>query len=343
MNKSALLSDLAKAVRDALLPQRFPVRRDVELGACVAHDAGSVSFYDTVWLEQQVLAVATVRMRGDGIAGALDAASFRQLLRAALAVLDTPQAVLSVCGEISRSADFDAAIMRLDTVTGTLVSATTGEARVEVAARGSDGEMQLVPGDIVWLAAGEIPAPTPAGMPIEGLDRMVRPAVERAGSGSVAALLYKSHARAARSSTFVVPNDPGTIPDVLAQFEAFCARHAIAEDDVQGLDVAIDEILSNVVAYAFKDGNAHEIFVTTTAEAQRLVIEISDDGAPFDPLSLPPPDLSDDIESRQVGGLGMHFVRCLLDDVGYQRLNGWNVLTLQKHLGEMVRRRESSS
>lgn len=342
MNVSSLHNDLAEVIKDALLPQRFPVRRDVELGAGVGRAEGSVSFYDTVWLGQQALAVAAVRIRRDGIEGALDAASFRQLLRAALTVLDTPRAVLSTCREMSRSADFDAAVMRLDTVTGAMISATSGEARVEVVAKAGAGEAPLSPGDIVWVAAGDVPAPATGDVPIEGIDRLVRPAIERAGSGCVAALLYKAQARSATSSTFVVSNDARAIPELLGQIEAFCARHAIAGDDVEGIDVAIDEILTNVIAYAFNDGNAHEIFVAATAEAQRLVIEIRDDGTAFDPLSVPAPDLSADIDTRQVGGLGMHFVRSLLDEVGYQRVNGWNVLTLRKHLAE-ARHREGSS
>lgn len=339
---SSLHNDLAEAIRSGLLPQRFPVRRDVELGAGVGHADGSVSFYDTVWLGQRALVVAAVRIRRPGIEGALDAASFRQLLRAALAVLDSPRAALSASLEISGSADIDAAVMRFDTATGAMTSATSGEARVDVVAKGG-GESPLSPGDIVWVAAGAVPAPATCDVPIEGLDRLVRPAIERAGDGCVAALLFRSHAREAKSSTFVVANDPAAIPDLLRQIEAFFARHAVAMDDVEGIDVALDEILTNVIAYGFKDGNAHEIFVVATAEAQGVVFEIRDDGAPFDPLDVPAPDLSADIDARQIGGLGMHFVRTLLDDVAYQRVNGWNVLTLHKHLAGAAQHREGSS
>lgn len=339
VNVPASHDELARVIRDALLPQRFPVRRDVELGAGATKEADAVSFYDTAWLAHQILAVSAVRMHAGGIDGALAAAAFRQLLRAALSVAGTPEAALATCEDISGSPGFDAAVVRLDTVTGAFAWATRGQARIETPVRDQD---RLSPGDIVWLAVGDAPSPADKTLPIEGLESLVRLAIARSGGGSLAALLYKAHGRAARSSTFVVPNDAGAIPGVLAQVEAFCDRHAIAREEVEGIDVAIDEILSNAIAYAFRDGHAHEIFVTATAEPGRLVIEISDDGAPFDPLAVPPPDLSADIETRQVGGLGMHFVRSLLDDVVYERVNGWNVLTLRKLVGE-ARQKESPS
>ncbi len=332
--------DLARVIRDALLPQRFPVRRDVELGAGATKETGSVSFYDTVWLGHQVLAVAVVRIHAGGIGGALAATAFRQLLRATLSISETPDAALAACEGISESSGFDAAVVRLDTVTGAVVSGARGRALVETSGHRQDG--RLSPGEIVWLTAGDVPLPDDMTLPVEGPEGLVRPVIADARAGSAVALLYKAHGRAARSSTFVVPNDAGAIPGVLAQVEAFCDRHGIAREAVEGIDVAIDEILSNAIAYAFRDGHAHEIFVTATAEPGKLVIEISDDGAPFDPLAVPPPDLSADIETRQVGGLGMHFVRSLLDDVVYERVNGWNVLTLRKLVGE-ARQKESPS
>lgn len=338
-----LHDDLAAVVRGALLPQPFPFRRDVELGACAEHAAGSVSFYDSVWLGQQTLAVASVRLRKGGVEGALAAASFKQLLRAALALRDDLTAVLSECRQIFRSADFDAAIMKLDTVTGSMTAAAAGQACVHVIGKGGGKDIRLSRGDIVWIAAGEFPPPATAEVPVAGLDQFVRPVIERAGQGCAAALLFNAYARAANTGTFVVPNDSAAIPELLGQIEAFFSRHAIASEDVVGIDVAIDEVLTNAISYAFKDGDAHEIVVALTAEEKRLTIEIRDDGVPFDPLDLPPPDLCDDIDLRKIGGLGMHFVRTLLDEVSYQRLNGWNVLTLRKHLARAIRPEETES
>jgi anti-sigma regulatory factor (Ser/Thr protein kinase) len=89
-------------------------------------------------------------------------------------------------------------------------------------------------------------------------------------------------------------------------------------------------VLTNVVNYAYRDGAAHEIHVDLDASSGRLVIEVKDDGRPFNPLTISEPDVSADIEERTVGGLGIHFVRLIVDDLSYRRINGWNVLRLEK-------------
>ncbi len=62
--------------------------------------------------------------------------------------------------------------------------------------------------------------------------------------------------------------------------------------------------------------------------------EISDDGVAFDPLKVPPPDLTADLESRPIGGLGVHFVKTLMDEVAYRREGDRNVLTMRKRFGD---------
>ncbi len=58
------------------------------------------------------------------------------------------------------------------------------------------------------------------------------------------------------------------------------------------------------------------------------MIDIADGGRPFDVLSLPDPDTTSDILERQIGGLGVHFIRTLTDQVSYRRENGNNILHL---------------
>jgi anti-sigma regulatory factor (Ser/Thr protein kinase) len=341
MNEPHPDDDLATIIRNSLLPQRFPVRRDVELGAGVRHCGGSVCFHDNLWLAQQRLAVATVRIRGDGVEGALAAASFRHLLRAALTLLESPEPALAACRKVFPDADLDVAVVLLDVATGTMMSATIGQARVDVVAS-KEKILWLASGEIAWLSTGAVPPPSSSEMPLEGLERMVGREIDRARGGCAAVALFRSDVRSARTATFVVLNDAGAVPGVLRQVEMFFARHALTHDDVEGIEVALDEILSNITGYAFRDGNAHEILVMLRVDVAELLIEIQDDGIPFDPLGIPHPDLSADIEARQVGGLGMHFVRTVLDEIDYQRKNGWNVLTLHKRLARTTRLEETS-
>ena len=64
-----------------------------------------------------------------------------------------------------------------------------------------------------------------------------------------------------------------------------------------------------------------------------VTAEVSDDGRAFDPLKVPPPDLESDLQSRPVGGLGVHFIKTLMDEVSYRREGGRNILTMHKRFG----------
>lgn len=333
MTRASLHNDIATTIRDALLPQRFPVRRDVELGAGVSHGQDTVSFHDYMWLGRQVLAALAVRVYASRVEGALAAASLRQLLRASLAVIGDPQRALSECRRITQLPDFDAAVLSLDVNTGVVVSAAAGRAGVEVIAQPNRWRCdRLSAGDIVWIAAGDVPTPTSAEVSFDDLDQFVRTTVERKGSGCATALLFRAQNRLIGTDTFVLSNDSRAIAPILGQVTNFFNRHSIAEQDVKGVDVAIDEVLTNAISHAFCDGNAHEILVTLTIENRGLVIEIRDDGMPFDPLGVPPADLGHDMDLRRVGGLGMHFVRTVMDATAYERSGGWNVLLLFKRL-----------
>jgi len=57
-----------------------------------------------------------------------------------------------------------------------------------------------------------------------------------------------------------------------------------------------------------------------------------DDAAPFDPLSAKSPDLVSPVDARQIGGLGIHFVRSIMDRVAYERVGNDNTLILEKDI-----------
>lgn len=100
-----------------------------------------------------------------------------------------------------------------------------------------------------------------------------------------------------------------------------------------GLLVAIEEAFVNVCHYAYPEGaGAATISVGTDNEA--FVIEIADQGAPFDVLTLPEPDITADIMDREIGGLGVFFIRKLTNDVSYRREGAYNILRMVLHKTE---------
>jgi anti-sigma regulatory factor (Ser/Thr protein kinase) len=94
--------------------------------------------------------------------------------------------------------------------------------------------------------------------------------------------------------------------------------------------VALDELLSNVVRCAKASGIAIELRFSRARHCLTMVI--SDDGKPFDPLRIPPPDISLPLEQRRHGGLGILIVRKTMDALSYQHAHGCNILTMRKSL-----------
>ena len=94
-----------------------------------------------------------------------------------------------------------------------------------------------------------------------------------------------------------------------------------------GLLVAVEEAFVNICHYAYPDG-AGDVELACGCEGDEFLVELADRGMPFDILSLPDPDTTADIMEREIGGLGVHFIRKLSDKVSYRREGGRNILRL---------------
>lgn len=110
-------------------------------------------------------------------------------------------------------------------------------------------------------------------------------------------------------------------------------RFGLAPKKKFGLLVALEEAFVNVCHYAYPDGQG-DVAVSYGADNGAFAVEITDSGAPFDLLSLPEPDTTADLMDRQIGGLGVHFIRTLTDQVSYRREDGQNILRMVLHRTE---------
>ena len=98
------------------------------------------------------------------------------------------------------------------------------------------------------------------------------------------------------------------------------------------INVVLDDLLANVVSYAFPDGGQHEILIRAEKSTHRLQLMIEDGGLPFDPFGQPEVDTSQALEEREIGGLGIHLVKNVMDEASYQRNGDRNLVTLVMNL-----------
>jgi anti-sigma regulatory factor (Ser/Thr protein kinase) len=134
--------------------------------------------------------------------------------------------------------------------------------------------------------------------------------------------------------SLTVANELAAIPRVAAELEVFCLGHGIAHRDLNRFNLALEEVLTNIISYGFPAGGRYDIQVQVAWSEGALQATVSDDGVAFDPLAAAPPDLGGPAEQRKVGGLGIHLLRTLTDTIDYRRDGGRNVLAFRLRAGK---------
>jgi sigma-B regulation protein RsbU (phosphoserine phosphatase) len=129
-------------------------------------------------------------------------------------------------------------------------------------------------------------------------------------------------------------NELSEIDRCLKSLNEFCERFDLPPEVRNDFGVVLDDLLNNIISYAFEDEDEHLIEVSLATDKQRFIVTLSDDGVEFDPFLREEPDVDSDIKDRQVGGLGIHLARSLMDDFSYRRIEGKNVTILMKRMGE---------
>lgn len=112
--------------------------------------------------------------------------------------------------------------------------------------------------------------------------------------------------------------------------ERFVEDHRLPRGLVYPINLALDEILTNIITYAYADQDEHRITLRLSLDGDVLTAELEDDGRPFNPLDAPEPIMEGTVEERPVGGLGIHLVRTMMDHLEYRRERDRNRLVLKK-------------
>lgn len=131
-----------------------------------------------------------------------------------------------------------------------------------------------------------------------------------------------------------ITNKISNIAILIGEFEEFAGKHIIDQEIIQKLDIVFDELLSNTISYAYQDDQEHEIEIKIRFYKEKLIVTIMDDGTPYNPFDRSGPDTSLGLDDREIGGLGVHLVKLLVDDYSYEYKNQIkkNITSFKKHI-----------
>ena len=129
-----------------------------------------------------------------------------------------------------------------------------------------------------------------------------------------------------------VPSEAAQLP-VLANFlHEFWSAAELPPAQSLPFEIALEEIFMNVVTHGTPAGCQNRVEICLALSEDSLTLAVEDEGPPFDPLSVQAPDSKARLEDRRVGGLGVYFVRQLMDVVSYARVGERNRLRMSKHV-----------
>ena len=129
-----------------------------------------------------------------------------------------------------------------------------------------------------------------------------------------------------------IENDIHLIPALQGNIRAFCADWSIPDRLQFQINLCVEEHLVNLISYAYKDNESHTIAVCLRRQPDQMHIEITDDSALFNPLSVPPPVIAETLADQEVGGHGISLIRAYMDEIGYETGAGRNRFCMIKNL-----------
>jgi serine/threonine-protein kinase RsbW len=169
---------------------------------------------------------------------------------------------------------------------------------------------------ILGRATGKAPATTP--QPKAAIDDVVaqQPAVAVPAAEQVL--------------NVVIRNELSELDVLNRSLHRFLDAHSVPSRAAYAVDLAIEELIVNVIRYAYVDDDEHSINVELALEGDELVLRIEDDGRPFDPREGP--EFNPHAEDREAGGLGLILVLDMVDALKYQRVQESNRVEVRVYL-----------
>ncbi len=129
-----------------------------------------------------------------------------------------------------------------------------------------------------------------------------------------------------------IENHIQEIGNVIDLIETTGRQHNLPESDIFDITLALDELITNIISYAYDDKLVHYIDVTVDITQEHVLIQITDNGKPFNPMEIEEPDLDMDLDEIEIGGLGIHLVQNKIDELIYKREDDKNIILLKKKI-----------
>jgi serine/threonine-protein kinase RsbW len=139
---------------------------------------------------------------------------------------------------------------------------------------------------------------------------------------------------AKKKYSFELKSSLSELDQLCQNLETFGKKFGLSQKLIFEINLALDELFTNIISYGFKDDKEHAIKVTLTPRIDEICLCIEDDGTPFNPIEVETPDVSNSVEKCKIGGLGIHIMKKLMDEVCYERCGDKNVLNLKKKIGK---------
>ena len=132
--------------------------------------------------------------------------------------------------------------------------------------------------------------------------------------------------------SIILANDISEITRLYEFIEEMGNDFSLSPDIVFNLNLVLEEAVVNVINYAYPKEEHQYIYLSATMKDGSIVLVLTDTGKEFDPTAAPEADITLSADERQIGGLGIFLIRQIMNEVKYERIEGKNVLTLEKTL-----------
>jgi sigma-B regulation protein RsbU (phosphoserine phosphatase) len=135
--------------------------------------------------------------------------------------------------------------------------------------------------------------------------------------------------------SITLSNDVNEVPLMTDFITDIAESLQMTPSDTMQVNLAVEEAVVNVMNYAYPEGTKGDVNIAATADGQQLTLTITDSGTPFDPTARSEVDITQPLDERPIGGLGIHLVRNIMDAVSYQRVGDTNQLTITKRYNQL--------